>query len=182
MKSYYKNLDQCFKNKTQQGSALEELSELILRCTRGFYVTRKVRTGTNQLDCTIRNDYDIKLTIYQELGSILIGECKNEKETPGNSYYYKLYGILQRSKGKDERRVGILFSREEVASTCMQIAREFFIRDNIIIVNFYDEDLKKITEGNNFLIMLQRKIQTLKLDIRTSPEKHGLYEDHKIEY
>ena len=179
MRNYYNKLDECFESTTKQGSALEELSELILRCTRGFYVTRKIRTGTNQLDCTIRNDYDIKLTVYNELGSILIAECKNEKQTPGNTYYYKLEGILERSTGRDERGVGILFSRDEVASTCRQVAREFFIRNNIIIVNFYDKDLKEIVEGNNFLIMLQKKIQTIKVDIRTSPEKHELYKNHK---
>ena len=179
MKEYYEHLDENFENKTQQGSALEELAELILKCTKGFYVTRKIKTGTNQLDCTVRNDYDIKLTVYNELSSILVVECKNEKGIPGNTYYYKLQGIIQRSTEKGERGIGILFSRDKIASTCKQIARDFFVLNNIILINFCDLDLNEIVNGFNFLVKLQEKIQTVKYDIRTDPKKHKLYKSNK---
>lgn len=69
-----------------------------------------VRTSTNQIDCTVRKDYFIPLTVYKELGSIVKAEGKNEpKKRPGNGYYHKLYGILNTSKSLEEQSVGIIF-------------------------------------------------------------------------
>jgi hypothetical protein len=176
MNKLYKSLSGSFANKTSQGTALEELAQLILKCIKGFYVTRKIRTGTNQFDCTVRNDYDIKCTVYNEIGSIIIAECKNEEGTPGNSYYHKLADIINSSKSKDERGFGILFSIGKIAKTCTTIAREKFLQNNMILINIFDKDLEEIVVSKrNFLVMLQEKIQTIKLDARTKPEDHSLY-------
>jgi len=175
MNKLYKSLTGSFVNKTSQGTALEELAQLILKCIKGFYVTRKIRTGTNQFDCTVRNDYAIKCTVYDEIGSVIIAECKNEEGTPGNSYYHKLADIINSCKSKDERGFGILFSREDAARTCKIIAREKFLQNNIILINICGKDLNEIVNKRNFLILLQEKIQTIKLDIRTKPEDHLLY-------
>ena len=73
------NLDAPYENKTEHGSALEELSNLLLNYCKGIKSTPKLKTKSNQLDCAIRNDFKIKLTVYEEFGSFLYGECKNEK-------------------------------------------------------------------------------------------------------
>jgi hypothetical protein len=149
---------------------------LIERLKKGDTVTRKIRTGTNQLDCTVRNGFDIKCTVYSEIGSILIAECKNEEGTPGNSYYHKLADIINSCKSPGEHRIGILFSRDPIARTCKEIAREKFLQNNIVLVNISNDELDKIVNRKNFLVILQGKIQEVKLNIKTKSEKHKLYE------
>lgn len=162
---------------TAQGKALEGLiCKLFGRC-RGMTATPIIRTPTNQIDCTVRNDYLIRLTVYNELGSIVNVECKNEpKDKPDNNYYHKLRSIITGSKNDKEQAVGIIVSRLEPTGPCKILAREYFLLDKIIIINICDEDLKRIIYNKaNFLDVLQEKIQTIKRSISTDPEKHKLY-------
>lgn len=106
----------------------------------------------------------------------MFGECKNEKdETPPNDYFYKLKGIISAGKYTTERGFGIIFSRKKVARTWKDLCRDAFKYENIIIINFYDDDYNLIKSGENFLNLAQEKIQTLKQLISTPPEKHKLY-------
>ncbi|WP_321994173.1 hypothetical protein [Clostridium butyricum] len=183
LKEKLDNLDLDYgKETTSQGKALEGLICDLFNICIGMTATPVIRTTTNQIDCTVRNDYLIPLTVYNELGSIVKVECKNEPEkTPGNTYYHKMYGILNTSKSQNEQSVGILVSRENIARTCKDLARQYFLKDNIIIINICDIDLKRIIdEKANFLDVLQEKIQTLKNNITTPSEKHNLYSKSSI--
>ena len=162
---------------TAQGKALEGLICDIFNACIGMTATTIIRTPTNQIDCTVRNDYCIPLTVYKELGSLVKIECKNEpNDKPGNTYYRKLHSIIKGSKNDKEQIVGIIVSRLKPATTCNILAREFFLQDRIIIVNICDEDLKRIIfDKSNLLDVLQEKIQTIKTNISTDPEKHKLY-------
>ncbi len=185
LKNTFDSLDFNYKGSTTaQGSALEGLVLNLFNICTGMTATTIIRTEINQIDCIIRNDYCIPLTIYNELGSIVKAECKNEpKRTPGNTYYHKLYGIIEISKSQNEQAVGILFSRKKAAITCTNLAREYFLKNNIIIINIHDDDLDRIiNRRENFLDVLQEKIQHVKNNIVTSPEKHKLYrnQDSKI--
>lgn len=178
LKEVFNSLDFDYRSSTiDQGGALEGLAFTLFNICTGMTPTTKIRTSTNQIDCTVRNDYCIPLTIYNELGSIVKVECKNEPDkTPGNGYYHKLYGIIQTSKNQNEQAVGILFSRKQAAKTCKDLARQYFLKDNIIIINIYDDDLDRIiNKRENFLNVLQEKIQYIKNNIITPPEKHKLY-------
>lgn len=178
LKEIFENLDIDYGDSTTaQGKALEGLiCDLFNICT-GMRATTIIRTPTNQIDCTIRNDYCIPLTVYKELGSIVKIECKNEpKDKPGNTYYRKLHSVIKGSKNDKEQAVGIIVSRLKPAKTCEILAREFFLQDEIIIVNICDEDLKRIIfDTSNLLDVLQEKIQTIKTSISTNPEEHKLY-------
>lgn len=178
LKMMFESLDFDYGDSTTaQGGALEGLMCKLFNICIGMKATTVIRTSTNQIDCTVRNDYLIPLTVYNELGSIVKVECKNEhSKKAGNTYYHKLYGILQLSKSKSEQAVGILVSRDEIAKTCKDLARQYFLRDNIIIINISDKDLKNIVNKKvNFLDLLQEKIQMIKNNISTLPEKHKLY-------
>lgn len=177
LKELYKKLDLEYENTKGQGDALEGLVCKLFSLCRGMEATPLVRTKTNQIDCTVRNDYCIPLTVYAELGSIFKIECKNEKKKPGNGYYHKLYGAIQTSKSVSEQAIGILVSRKPITSKCKDLATQYFLKDNIIIINFSDKDLKDIIESErNLLDLLQEKIQTVKSNIITSPDKHKLYQ------
>lgn len=166
---------------TEQGKALEGLMCDLFNICDGMNATTSIRTSTNQIDCTIRNDYFIPLTVYKELGSIMKIECKNEpKNKPDNTYYRKLHSIMRGNKNDNEQAIGIIASRLEPTSTCKTLAREFFLNDRIIIINICDNDLKRIIfEKANLLDVLQEKIQTVKNNISTDPDRHKLYRKKK---
>lgn len=111
------------------------------------------------------------------MGSFIYGECKNEKKAPKNDYFYKLKGIINRNKARDERGFGIIFTRKPFPKAWRALQREAFQLENIIIINFCDKDFELIKNGANFLTLLQEKIQTIKVFITTAPEKHKLYRD-----
>ncbi|BDU83482.1 hypothetical protein [Clostridium perfringens] len=181
MKKLYDSLDEEFANNKTKGDSLEGLIKLLFNSCAGMTASNEVRTTTNQIDCTVRNDYFIPLSVYKELGSIIKAEGKNEPENrPGNSYYHKLYGILNTSKSTQEQSIGILFSRLSIASTCFDLARQYFLKDKIIIINIDDNDLHRIVyDEENFLDVIQEKIQQVKNNIKTKPEKHMLYRKRK---
>lgn len=178
IKSQFKKLDDDYGDSTTaKGKALEGLVCRLLNLCKGLKATTKIHTPTNQIDCTVRNDFCIPLTVYRELGSIVKVECKNEpNKKPGNGYYHKLNGIIQLSKNPTEQSVGILVSRKKISCTCNRLAREYFLRDKIIIINIYDDDLNRvINQGANLLDVIQEKIQYVKNDIVTKPNEHNLY-------
>lgn len=168
-------MDKEFDNNTQKGTALEVLANLLFNCCKGIKSTPKIRTSTNQIDCAVRNDFKLQSTVYEEFNSFIYGECKNEKSVPGNDYFYKILGNINKSKSRDERGFGILFSRKKVAKTWKELSREAFIMHNVLIINFSDKDFKLIKEGENFLTLVQEKIQYVKGNLTTAPEKHKLY-------
>lgn len=152
------------------------MANLLLSSCRGITTTPKIKLNVNQIDCSIRNDFKINSSVYEEFGSYIFGECKNEKnETPPNDYFYKLKGIISTSKFQTERGFGIIFSRKKVANTWKILCKDAFKYENIIIINFYNDDYELIKNGENFLNLVQEKIQTLKASISTPPEKHNLY-------
>lgn len=181
MQKLYDSLDKEFENTKAKGDSLEGLVKLLFNTCTGMKASTIVRTPTNQIDCTIRNDYFIPLTVYKELGSIVKAEAKNEPgKRPANGYYQKLYGILNTSKSTQEQSIGILFSRLSITSTCFDLARQYFLKDGIIIINIDDNDLHRIVyDEENFLDVIQEKIQQVKNNIKTKPEKHMLYRKKK---
>lgn len=181
MKELYDSLDGDFENTKSQGDSLEGLIKLLFNTCIGMRASTIVRTPTNQIDCTVRNDYFIPLTVYKELGSIIKVEGKNEPDKkPPNGYYHKLYGILNTSKVPNEQSVGIIFSRLSATKPCFDLARQYFLKDKIIIINIDDNDMYRIVyDEENFLDVIQEKIQHVKSNIITKPEKHMLYRNRK---
>ncbi|MGL4108304.1 hypothetical protein [Clostridium sp. LP20] len=153
------------------------MAKTLLNSCKGIKCSTKVKSDVNQIDCSIRNDFRIRSTVYDEFGSFIYGECKNEAKTPGNGYFYKLSGTISRGKARDERGFGIFFSRKKVANTWNILSREYFMRDNIIIISFSNEDFKLIKNGANFLTLCQQKIQIIKNSISTLDEFADLYTD-----
>ena len=182
MKRLYESLDDDYVNEKSQGDALEGLINLLFSICVGMTASTIIRTTTNQIDCTVRNDYCIPLTVYKELGSIFKAEGKNEpKKKPDNNYYHKLHGILSTSKYRKEQSVGILFSRMPITKTCEDLARQYFLVDQIVIINISDTDMNRIIyEEANLLDLLQEKIQHIKGNFTTKPEKHMLYRNKKV--
>lgn len=157
---------------TEKGNALEDLCLDLLSYVKIFEVSRKYRTKTNQLDVTVKAPIKFSApSILDELSPYFICECKNESGVPGNTYYHKLYSIVESTDAK----VGILFSIKSCARTCNDIAREKYLLSRKKIINITKADLKKVIDGEiNIFVLLKEKIDAVSINAITGLKEKGL--------
>ena len=162
LQTLYNNLEVEYTTTAEKGNALEDLVEEMFSLVKCFSVSKAYTTSTNQLDVTVKPLITIcRPSVLDSLSPYFICECKNEKKIPGNTYYHKLYSILNSTEGK----VGILFSINSCASTCNTIAREKYLLDNIILINITRTDLSKIISDKlNIFEIIKEKIDAVTLN------------------
>ena len=157
-----KDLDKDYgDNKTAKGASLEELTIKIFENIRFVKGSTKVRTQTNQIDCTFLSNLDTQYpTIFNYLSPYFIVECKNEKKKPGITYMEKLIKNLENGDAK----FGVLFSRKQASKACRDMARDHYLAKTYaskkeIVICMHDEDLKYILDKRvNLLEYLNFKI------------------------
>lgn len=148
-------------NTTLQGAALEKLVLRLFTLIKGIQGTTKVKTETNQFDCTLLcGVHTVYPSVFQYLTPYFIAECKNEKKKPDNTYLNKLESIMD----TNEAQVGIVFGRLDATKPCFQIAREHYLTNKKsnkqqIIITCCDKDLDYlIGKRVNILKYLEYKI------------------------
>lgn len=165
LKKIYSTLDSNFKNNTTaKGNTLENLVLKIFGLINGSKVTNKLRSSTNQFDCTIHFPAKLLIpTIFDKLSPYFIIECKNEKKSPSNTYAHKLLGIITLT----EAQVGILFSRKPIGKPIFDISYHKYLESKktnhtkyLICMSDYDIN-KLINEKVNLLEYLDFKILQL---------------------
>lgn len=146
---------------TAKGKSLENLACAIFNEIKGIGATTKIKTNTNQFDCTCLSHISLSVpTVYRYFSDYFIIECKNEKNKPNNTYTNKLESILTTTEAK----LGIIWGRVDATSTCKTISREFYLKNNQIIITFCDNDLDKIIKQRvNLLSYIQFKINQITL-------------------
>lgn len=152
------------KNTTAKGAALEALALRIFKEIKGIKGTNKIKTQTNQFDCTcISNNMTNYHTVFRYLSPYFIIECKNEKKKPDTNYCNKLLSIME----TNEAQLGIIFARQPAAKTCFTLSREHYLEHRRgekqqILITMSDEDLKFIIDDRvNLLDYLNFKIMQI---------------------
>ena len=162
----YKNVLLDNYNTTKdKGDRLEDLVKRMFEYGTHFKASRKYRTPTNQLDVTVLTPFRMVIpTVFDFLSPFFICECKNEKEKPDNTYYHKLASILTNT-GEIGAKVGIMISRLPCTSTCNLIAHDKYLKDNIVLINLVQEDLKQVIDKKiNLLKLIAIKINAITLN------------------
>jgi len=154
-------LDDEYPNTTLKGQAYEKLALHMFKAIRTFSGTNKLRTYTNQFDCTIKCPLTIEcLWIFQRLSPYFVVECKNEKTTPSNTYFHKISDIM----ATNEAQVGIVFSRKPPSDEDIQIAyQQYLVNRNLprqrYLLSISDKDLEALIMNRvNLLEFLDFKI------------------------
>lgn len=169
----YSNVFKLHKTTKEQGDSLEDLVLNLFRCCRHFSATNSARLGDNQIDCFVRNKMYIPGISQFGTNDFFVIECKNERETPGITYFNKLHSILT----KNSLLFGIIVSKCRAAKTLIKFAHDIFLQDKIVMINLDIDDLKKIIiDQENLLECLERKIGEVKLDATKDLIKLGLFE------
>lgn len=158
-------------NTTEKGNILEKLVLSIFNEIKYVRGTNKIRTRTNQFDCTCICGYKTSfLSIFSYLEPYFIIECKNEpKKKPYNTYCNKLLSIMD----TNDAQLGIVFGRIDATSTCFNISREHYIKNSDkpkqkIIITCSDKDLEYLVDQRvNLLKYLEYKILQVTADSPT---------------
>lgn len=174
MVSLFNKIGKKAKNSTEKGNQLRDLVEYILRRVKIFEAAN-IRTATNELDCLVKNKLFFMAPYFtNELGSIVIVECKNEKSKPDNTYFHKLQGLLKIFKAKS----GIIFAIQKPTRVVRQIANSNYLLDNTILIAIdYDELRQVVFNDLNFLDLLENKIVSLKVDATTYIDDNKVFEE-----
>lgn len=172
IKKGYDNLKNHYTTTTQKGSVLEELVNEIFLNVKCFDTSMKYRTETNQIDVTVTPKIKvIEPAVLDFLIPYFVCECKNEKKVSGNTYYHKLFSVIEST----DARVGILFSIESCAKTCKIIAREKYLSSKKYLINITKKDLQKIIDQElSIFQVLKAKIDAISLSSNTLLKELGL--------
>lgn len=173
MTELFEKIGQEEKNTTALGNQLRNFTEYVLRMVKVFEAAN-VRTQTNEIDCLVKNKLQIGMPYFlNELGSLIIVECKNEKDKPENTYFHKIQGILKIFKSK----CGIVVAIKDPTKPALQLANINYLMDDIIIVAINYEELRKVVYENlNFLDLLENKIVMLKTNATTYLGDNNVFE------
>lgn len=170
----FNKIGQKEKNTTALGNQLRNFTEYVLRIVKVFEAAN-IRTQTNEIDCLVKNKLKLGIPYFlNELGSLIIVECKNEKTNPGNTYFHKIQGILKIFGSK----CGIIVAINEPTKPSLQIANANYLVDSTVIIAIDYEELKKVVyEKLNFLDLLENKIVMLKTNATTYLGDNKVFEN-----
>lgn len=154
-----------FGSTTEKGASFEALALYLFRLIDGVKGTNKIKTFTNQFDCTISYPYTHCFpTILNFLTPYFIVECKNEeKGAPSNTYFHKLSSIMT----TNEAQVGMIFSRNPASDEDIAIShQQYLLSKNTsnpkFLIDISDQDLNMVIKQRiNLLEYLDFKLLKL---------------------
>ncbi len=150
---------------SSHGVALEQLAEYVLLCMPGCRTSRRKISMSTDYDivCSMEGfDVDFR----SELGRYFVCECKDWSKPADFTAMAKFCRVLDSVKSK----FGIVFSREGIsgAGDSRHAEREqlkVFQDRGMVIVVIDEEDLKSVASGTNFVNILRKKYERVRLDL-----------------
>ncbi len=154
-----------------RGTVLEQLAEYILACMPGCRTYKRSRTKSTDYDiiCSMEG---LEVDFRSELGRYFICECKNLKDNPADfTDFSKFCQVLDSIKSK----FGIIFSPTGISGSgkLRDAEREqlkVFQSKGMVIVVINGNDIDSILEGKNFINLLRKKYERIRLDLDVSYE------------
>ena len=150
---------------SSDGAALEQLAEYVMLCMPGCRTSRRKRSMSTDYDvvCSMEGfDVDFR----SEFGRYFVCECKDWSKPADFSALAKFCRVLDSVKSK----FGVLFSRNGVsgAGDSRYAEREqlkVFQDRGMVIVVVDENDLRNVAQGANFVNVLRKKYERVRLDL-----------------
>lgn len=163
---------------TEKGKALEALVTFLLKASGGiFEVHTNLRTHTNEIDQLMQLTPSGKSLLAHGLIDFrynsFIAECKNYNGKVDVTYVGKFCSLLLTNNVK----LGVLFSYKGITgagwSDASGLVRKFYLHkekseDRFCIIDFNYTDFEAILNGENFLSLIDAKLNALKYDTEYS--------------
>lgn len=147
------------------GNTLERLAEYLLSCMPGCRTKRRQRSYSTEYDivCSVEG---FEVDFRSELGRYFVCECKDWKEPADFTVMAKFCRVLDSTKS----RFGILFSKSGISGEgeTKDAEREqlkVFQDRGVVIVVVDKDDLKYVVDGGNFINLLRKKYERVRLDL-----------------
>ena len=146
------------------GKALERLSTYLLSCMPGCR-TFRAKSGSTDYDIVCSID-GFEVDFRSELGRYFVCECKDWDKSADFSTMAKFCRVLDSVKS----RFGILFSKSGMSgeSKTKYAEREqlkVFQDRGMVIIVVDENDIKQVAKGENFINMLKKKYERVRLDL-----------------
>lgn len=148
------------------GKTLEDLASYLLSCIPGCKTKVRERTHSTDYDIVCYME-GLKVDFREDIDRYFVCECKNWKDPADFTTFAKFCRVLDSIKSK----FGIVFSREGIsgAGRTENAEREqlkVFQDRGMVIVVIDLEDITRISEGYNFIVMLREKYKKIRLDLQ----------------
>jgi hypothetical protein len=147
------------------GRVLEKLAEYVLSCIPGCRTARRLITKSTDYDIVCSID-GIEIDFRSEFGRYFVCECKDWKNPVDYSSLAKFCRVLDSVKA----RFGILFSSQGITGekTTENAKREqlkVFQDRGMVIVVITKKDIEYVADGGNFIGLLRKKYEKVRLDL-----------------
>ena len=183
-KEEYKELEQLYEvvfnvdgNKAK-GDSLERLTGYLFNLCEAFK-GNGIKTKTNQIDCFVNNRFYLGFGLFNNIGSRIVIECKNESKVPSGSYISKLHSIITSiNAGGNEKyvKLGIIISKVRPPKTYREQAVRYYLMNRIVIISLWKEDFDRLIEQKaNLLDIIDAKITEIITDSTTDLIQAGIY-------
>jgi hypothetical protein len=161
LRSLLAKLDSAAETSKKHGDALEDFTIDFLGSCRLFEILEVNRVAIGQIDAACRVKV-IPGLVTQDWNSHLIAECKNQKERAGFPELAKLAAKMQNAA----TNTALVIATEGVTGNwqlfqdAQGYVREEFGRGRRILC-FVRDDLERLVQGENLLVLLQEKLDLL---------------------
>lgn len=149
----------------KKGKILEDLAEYILSCMPGCRTAKRQKTQSTDLDivCSMEG---FEVDFRSEFGRYFVCECKDWKKAANFSTVAKFCRVLDSIKA----RFGILFSTLGISgkgkNKDAELERLKIFQDRGMVIVVVDrDDFIKVSKGHNFINLLRKKYERVRLDI-----------------
>ncbi len=146
------------------GQILEHLAEYVLSCMPGCRLERRQISHSTDYDivCSMQG---FEVDFRSEFGRYFVCECKDWQKPADYTSFAKFCRVLDSIKS----RFGILFSKSGISGEgkTKYAEREqlkVFQDRGMVIVVVTQRDLDPIAKGENFISLLRKKYETIRLD------------------
>jgi hypothetical protein len=148
------------------GKILERLSQYIFSVIPGMICNTRAQTPSTDYDI-VCSQYGQMIDFRSEIGRYFIGECKDWKKVVGTSAFAKFSHVIDTVKCK----FGVIFSRSGIsgvgkATNAEREQIKTFQNRGVVIIVVSESDLTQLAVGDNFITMLRRKYEKVRLDLR----------------
>lgn len=150
------------------GKTLERLSTYLLSCMPGCRTLCRAKSGSSDYDIVCSID-GFEVDFRSELGRYFVCECKDWDKPADFSTMAKFCRVLDSVKS----RFGILFSKsgisgQEKTKYAEREQLKVFQDRGMVIIVVNEKDLQCIAGGGNFINMLKKKYERVRLDLISS--------------
>jgi hypothetical protein len=147
------------------GKVLEKLAEYLMVCMPGCRVSRRARTPSTDYDLICSMD-GFEFDFRSELGRYFVCECKDWKKPVDYAAMAKFCRVLDSVKSK----FGVIFSKRGLSGSGQARFAEreqmkVFQDRGIVIVVIDKSDLECVAKGKNFVNLLRKKYEKVRLDL-----------------